>query len=93
MSNQAQRDTVAALIKAECDTYNISSEALLSAADAGLISFNPDGSVFITEQGLSAVKADAQRKATRRAKQSANSRARNNAMKSIGMRRTAYGWE
>ncbi len=92
-TNQTQRDTVAKLIEQDGESYGVSFEALMSAADAKLISFNADGSVVILDAGRGVVATDRTKKAARREK--ANARARNStaAMRSIGMTRTPYGWE
>lgn len=88
MSNQAQRNTVALLIKRDGDSLDISFDALMSACDAGLIAFEPSGAVVITEAGRAAVASDEAKKA----KRNQQSRSRYGAARSQGLRRTADGW-
>lgn len=88
MSNQAQRNTVALLIKRNCDSIDISFDALMSACDAGLITFEASGAVMITESGYAAVVSDEAKKAKRNQK----SRSRYGTARSLGLLRTADGW-
>lgn len=88
-SNQAQRNTVALLIKRNGDSLDISFDALMSACDAGLINFEPSGAVVITDAGHAAVANDE----TKKAERNQQARSRYGAARSLGLRRTADGWE
>lgn len=93
-SNQSQRNTVAKLIAQDGDSFGIDFDALMSAADAKLISFEANGNVIILDAGRAAVEADKVKKAAKREIANKRARAFSDSMRSVGLVRTrAGGWE
>lgn len=84
--------------RGDTETVDVSQETLECFCEHGLLNYDPGskdgwGTWYLTEKGFGEVNLRRREQEEAKEKRNAASRARNDAMRSVGMKRTRYGWE
>jgi hypothetical protein len=84
---------VIARIVNEGHADRVALELRLDLQDAGLLVTGPHGAYAVTDKGRDVAATEIARDRAAKNRKNAAARGRSNAMRSIGMVRTPYGWE